>query len=125
MSTIQKFFKAKNPNSIEIAFLRQSKEDENAERQIESTDEKKILEDKIEVLEIEIRDLKKKYDGLKSKHVSLLQVLLRLEEKNQELQAKIKSEENANKAHEFEDDRTSKSEQSSDFLTHLVNLDFL
>lgn len=41
MSTIQKFFKAKNPNSIEIAFLRQSKEDENAERQIESTDEKK------------------------------------------------------------------------------------
>lgn len=124
MSGIQKFFKTKNPTSIETAFLRQCKENESVEHEIAATNEKKILENKIELLEIENRDLKKKYDGLKSKHVGLLQVLFKLEQKNQDLERKTQCEKSVSKIALLDDNQPSKSEQCSEFLTHLVDLDF-
>lgn len=120
MSGIQKFFKTKNPNSIQMAFLRQTEEKENVKLQNECTDEQQLLKNKIEILEIENRDLKKKYDNLKSKHVNLLQVLLKLEEKNQLLEMKTKSKGNSDNTHPFNDNESSKSERSSDFFANLV-----
>lgn len=124
MPQIDKYFKGKKSNSIETAFLRQCEEKENIPRQNECTDETNILKNKIEILEIENQDIKKKYENLKSKHISLLQVLLKLEEKNQDLEMKIKSEAKPNETHLFEDDKSSRLEQSSDFSTHLVNVHF-
>lgn len=102
MANIDKFFKAKKINAIEQAFLRQcdlnsnEKGDTNKERESNEVTndwikQKSALEDNIKVLNHENKELKLKYEKLKSKHMTLLQVLLGMEAKNQSLEAKLQS----------------------------------
>lgn len=106
---MDKFFQNKKINTIERAFSRQcelSLSDENdINKDCEPTEDlndwlkQKIdLEDKIKVLIHENKDLKLKYEKVKSKHMKLLQVLLCVEEKNQRLEMQLQEQQAFNKS---------------------------
>lgn len=93
--------KPKNIGAIQKAFLLQANRNKEDEQKV-SVDvpkepssnwlkEKKILEDKIKAVEYEKQQIQAKYEKLKSKHFGLLQTLLNLEEKNQNLELKLGS----------------------------------
>lgn len=87
--------KPKNMGAIQKAFLLQTNRHEENTLKVSIAvqkeppsnwlKEKNILEDKIKALENEKQHIQTKYDKLKTKHVGLLQTLLNLEEKNQNL----------------------------------------
>lgn len=122
MSGINKYFK-KTPNSIEQAFLRQSKSNENTEPPSTWTNEKKILEDKIGILQTENQDMRQKYDKLKSKHVKLLQVLFEMEKKHQNLEMN-KFQGNTHEKRPSDANKSPTTEYDFDVPTHLVSIYF-
>ena len=89
----------KNIGAIQKAFLLQMNRNEEKANKV-SVDvpkdhppnwlkEKNILLDKIKAVESEKQQIQVKYDNLKTKHFKLLQTLLNLEEKNQNLESKF------------------------------------
>lgn len=88
MSGIDKYFKSKKTNPIQEEFIRQCEQQkkESDEPQIEWIKEKSKLQSTINSLESENRDIKQKYERLKAKHVTLLQMLLTKEQKIQNLE---------------------------------------
>lgn len=93
---MEKYFKSIKKNPIEEEFLRQCEQTEQSEQranetQIDWANEKSKLENTIAQLKVEKDNYKNKYDHLKAKHIQLLQVLLKIEEKNQNLENRIAS----------------------------------
>lgn len=92
MSNLHAFFKPKKTNAIEEAFLKQCElvEKEKIESNAQSKCDEQIiiLENVIKTLKTEKEDIHSKYENLKKKHTQLLQVLLKLEVKNEELSLK-------------------------------------
>lgn len=126
MSDISKYFKSKKTNSIENSFILQCQQEEEEETKPpnEWENEKMLLERKIETLQIEKREVLKKYENLKTKHMQLLQLLFKLEKKNQDLEASVICERNT--VHEFEQTGNSRphditTPSNTDSLVELVN----
>lgn len=95
---INSIFSVKKSHPIEQAFLRQCEEVqkecfENEQCVAEQTwaKEKSSLEQRVMVLEFENDKFKSKYEKIKAKHIELLQTLLTLEKKNQNLEIEIQS----------------------------------
>lgn len=102
-TNINTYFKTNQCDAIQKEFLRQCQEIDCSEAtnkvELLWPPEKTRLENEIQSLHREKDEIATKYEKLKKKHIELLQTLLNLELKNQEMELKIQKSAEAEKKH--------------------------